>query len=326
MRKSDWASQPDTLLAASRHGAIKVATLIKLGVSSRTAYRRCEPGGPWQKLLPGVVLLGSLPPTRRQLVAAALLYAGPGSVLTGLEACRLHGLRNVPDDHRIHILVAHRRRAISSDYVVIERTRRMPKAVVRDDVPCASLTRSVLDGCRRFTSYLPARALITAAVQGHRLAPHSLLHELDAGSQRGSAIPRHVLKEVVAGARSVAEIDAMRVWKRTGLPRPVWNAALRNVTGEHIAVPDAWFDVGLAWEIDSYEFHFHREDYARTVRRNARYAAAGVLILQTLPSQLRVDPESAAAELIAAHQAAESRPRPKVRLAQHPEDDLQNAG
>jgi hypothetical protein len=45
--------------------------------------------------------------------------------------------------------------------------------------------------------------------------------ELEDGSDRGSAIPRSVLRELAVGVRSVAEADA-------------------------------WFDaVGMAWEIDS---------------------------------------------------------------------------
>lgn len=106
----------------------------------------------------------------------------------------------------------------------------------------------------------------------------------------------------------------MRVWKRTNLPRPMWNMVLQDAHGKHIAVPDAWFDVGLAWEIDSHEFHFRRADYAKTVNRNARYAAAGVLVLQTLPNRLRNDRAAVAAELVAAYRAAESRPRPAVRV------------
>lgn len=293
------------LLAASRRGVITVAGLAALGVPKRTAHRRCVPGGPWQRLLPGVVLLGNMPPTRRQLVDAALLYAGPGSMVSGLEACRRHGFRHVPDDHRIHVVIPHDRRVLSSAFVVVERSRRVPEPVVVDGVPLAPVTRSVLDACRRFTSPAPVRVLLTEAVQRHRVAPARLLSELDAGSRRGSAVPRTVLKDILVGARSVAEIDAMRVWERTGLPRPVWNKVLRDSRGEYIATPDAWFDVGLAWEIDSYEFHFRREDYARTVARNARYAAAGVLVLQTLPTRLRSDPESVVAELIAAHEAAE---------------------
>lgn len=124
-----------------------------------------------------------------------------------------------------------------------------------------------------------------------------------------------VLKDIVAGARSVAEIDAMRVWERTGLPQPLWNVVLRDDSGKFIAIPDAWFDAGLAWEIDSCEFHFHRDDYARTVARNARYAAAGVPVLQILPTRLRSAPAAVATELIAAHRAAEKTPHPQVHVA-----------
>ena len=88
------------LLAASRHGVIKVASLAELGITRRTAHRRCAPGGPWQKVLPGVVLLGDMPPTRRQLVEAALLCAGSSAMISGLEACQRFGFRNVPADPR----------------------------------------------------------------------------------------------------------------------------------------------------------------------------------------------------------------------------------
>jgi len=312
MRRGDWAYDPKLLFDASRHGAIKVATLDDLGVSARTTYRRCVPGGPWQRPLPGVVLLGNSPPTRRQLVEAALLYAGPDSVVTGLESCRRHGLRNTPSDPRVHVLVPHRHKARCSDYVIVERTTRMPPPVTVDGVPLAPLTRSVLDACRRLRTHDPIKALIAEAVQRRRLAPHHLVHELENGSRRGTAVAREVLNDVVGGARSVAEVDAMRVWERTNLPRPVWNVPLRTARGEHIAVPDAWLEVGLAWEIDSYEFHYQREDYANTLSRNARYAACGVTVLQTLPNRLRTEPDAVAAELKAAHRAAAARPRPDV--------------
>jgi hypothetical protein len=264
------------------------------------------------------VLLGNSPPTRRQLIEAALLYAGPDSMVTGLESCRLHGLKNVPADSQVHLLVPHEHKARCCEYVIVERTTRMPEPIRHDDVPLAPLTRAVLDACRRLRSLDPARALITEAVQRRRLAPYGLLREMELGSQRGTAVPREVLKDIVTGARSVAEIDAIRVWERTGLPKPAWNASLRNLRGEHVAIPDAWFDVGLAWEIDSYQFHFQREDYANTISRNARYAAAGVTVLQTLPNRLREAPESVAAELIAAYRAAEQRERPPVRVVGGP--------
>lgn len=102
----------------------------------------------------------------------------------------------------------------------------------------------------------------------------------------------------------------MRVWERTGLPEPVWNVPVTDPAGNHIGTPDAWFaEVGLAWEIDSYEFHYQREDYAATVNRNTRYAAAGIVVLQTLPARLRTEPDTVATELVAAYEA-QARPMP----------------
>jgi hypothetical protein len=297
----------------SRHGVIKVAALERLGISRQTAYRRCVPGGPWQRLLPGVVLLSDEPPSRRQLVEAALLHAGPAAMVTGLEACRRYGLRAVPDDPTVHVLVPHERHVKSSDHMLVERTVRLPEPVTREDVPLAPLVRAVLDACRRLGAFDPSRALITEAVQRGRISPYVLEHELSHGSPRGTSVPREVLHDVLLGARSVAEIDGLRVWKRTGLPSPLWNVDLFDADGQFVARPDGWCDeVGLAWEIDSYEFHFGRGDYARTLARNARYAAAGIVLVQTLPNRLRTEPDAVAAELVAAHEAATRRPRPNL--------------
>ena len=315
MRNGDWAANLSALHESSRHGAIKVATLTELGVSPRTAYRRCVPGGPWQRPLPGLVLLTNSPPTRRQLVEAALLYAGPDAIVTGLEACRRHGLRTPTAEESVHLLVREDRKVHGSDYVIVERTRRLPDPVVVDGLPLAPLSRAVLDASRRLRAFDPVRGLIAEAVQRGRLHPGWLLHELDRGSQRGSAVPREVLGDLAAGARSVAEIDAMGVWKRTGLPPLQWNVTLFDSSGKYVAKPDGWADeVGLAWEIDSFEYHFQRADYARTIERNTRYAAAGVALVQTLPARLRSEPDTVAAELAAAYRAAGARPRPPVEV------------
>ncbi len=100
----------------------------------------------------------------------------------------------------------------------------------------------------------------------------------------------------------------MRVWKLTGLPEPRWNHELRDETGEYIATPDGYFvKVRLAWEVDSYDFHFGKQQYAATLARNGRYAAEGIVVLQTLPSRLRSEPQRVADELVAAYRAAEAR-------------------
>ncbi|MBB5857284.1 hypothetical protein ACFQ05_30750 [Amycolatopsis umgeniensis] len=310
MKPGNWARDPERLYQHSRGGVITVARLTELGVPSRTCYRRCRPGKQWRRLLPGVLLLNSGEPTRRQLVDAALLYAGPDAVVTGATACRRQGLRMLPDHpYRVHVLVPLEHKIGSSGHTIIERTTRLPQTVVLDGVPLAPLVRSVLDECRRLGSRQEVSALLAEAVQRGVSLPE-LFAELDAGSSRGTAIPREALHRIADGARSAAEVDAMAVWRMSGLPEPQWNHELRDVDGEYIATPDGYFlAVRLAWEIDSYDFHFGKRQYAATVARNTRYAAAGIAVLQTLSGRLRTEPKRVAAELVAAHRAAEARMR-----------------
>lgn len=58
-------------------------------------------------------------------------------------------------------------------------------------------------------------------------------------------------------------------------------------------MPDAWYhDVGLAWEIDSYEWHLAPADYALTLDRRSAMMAEGIVVMHTLPSKLtRREPE-----------------------------------
>ena len=123
-----------------------------------------------------------------------------------------------------------------------------------------------------------------------------------------------MLYELELGLRSVAESHGLAVWRKSGLPEARWNVPVHDAKGAFVAMPDAWCDdVALAWEIDSYDWHFDAKGYARTVARNTRYASAGIAVVQTLPSRLRDDPAGVIAELRAAYEAAKSRPRPPVR-------------
>ncbi|HET6703622.1 hypothetical protein [Amycolatopsis sp.] len=317
MTRRSWASQAEVLFAASRRGVITVAQLEELGVPSRTSYRRCRPGRPWQRLLPGVLLLRTGTPTRRQLLESALLYGGDEAVVTGLESCRRQGLRReARPGEPIHLLLPAHLKTSSSGYVLVERTIRMPTPIEVDELPLAPVARAVLDECRRLTERAPTRALLAEVVQQLKADPVELSAELEKGSDRGSALPREVLREIGKGARSPAEAEAMALCRRTGLPDPVWNTELHDERGRYIATPDAWWDdVALAWEIDSFEFHFGQPGYAATLLRNNRYAAAGVSVVQTVPSRLRNEPRAVADELVRAYRAAANRPRPPVALA-----------
>lgn len=180
--------------------------LVRLGVDEALPAHKSRPGGGWTRLLTGVYLLTGGTPSRRQLVRAALLRAGPGAAVTGVESARRHGVRRVP-----------------------------------------------------------AEAWARSLVRGGRLGD------------------------------------------------PAWNVSLRTADGRSLGVVDAWWDdVGMAWEIDSLEFHLAPEAYAWTMRKHSALAAAGVLVVHTLPSQLRRDAAGVLRDLAATHASAAARPRPPV--------------
>jgi hypothetical protein len=303
------------LRAAAWHDVITARRLVELGMRETTVYARCRDGGPWQRLLPGIVLLHSGPATEQQRVVAALLHGGPDARLTGLEACRRHGVRRGPaPDGSLHVLNPHQRQVRNSGFVVVERTLRLPAAVLRGGIPLAPLPRALMDAVRRIRSERDVTELMADAVQRGLCTVAQLGTELTDSGRHGTATPRRVLTAIDARARSAAERDAQLVWRRTGLAEPWWNAAVHDAAGTLLGIADAWWDdVALAWEINSYEWHLRPADYAREQAKSARMAAAGVPVLPTLPSRLRHDRAAVAAELRSAYAHAAARPRPTVR-------------
>ncbi|WP_181771740.1 hypothetical protein [Amycolatopsis pittospori] len=315
-KRGRWAEHPELLQERSRHGVIKATTLESLEMGSKVIYRRCLPGGPWQRLLPGIILLHNAPPSSLERVMGALLHAGPRALVTGVEACRRHGLRTreLPPHDDIHVLIPHEHKVRSAGFVTVERTLRLPEPQIRDGIPLAPLVRATTDTCRRLRAVEPVGSLLVEAIQRGRCSPEALTRELNTGSKRGTAIPRRILGEW-KDLHSVAEARA-KILSQSLLVRPShWNPEICDSRGGYIGRPDAWWDdVALAWEIDSFDFHFYRDDYRRTILRNTRYATAGITVVQTLPSQLLKDPAGVLAELNAAHLAASARPRPSVSL------------
>ncbi len=317
MRRGNWADGAawERVRAAAVDDVIKARTLVESGVPESTVYARCRPGGPWQLLLPATVLLSSGRPTSDQLAVAGLLYAGPDAVITGIEAARRHGVRRGPEpDGRLHLLVPHEQQPACARHVVIERTRRMPKAVLRRGMPLAPVSRAVIDGARRLASPRETTELVADAVQRGLCTVDQLRTEVDAAQRRGTAVPRAVIHDVSAGIRSAAERDAKRVWRQAGLPEPWWNASVFDAQGRLLGIADAWWDdVALAWEINSLAWHLNPQDYAREQAKSALFTATGIPLLPTFAKRLTADAAGVARELREAYLHAAARPRPPVR-------------
>jgi very-short-patch-repair endonuclease len=297
-------------LLISQCGVVARSQASELGISASGLRHRLRPGGPWQRLLPGIYLTITGKPTWEQLETAALLHAGDDSVITGPAALRNYRIR-AHGSRVIDVLVPAPRRAVSGGFVAVHRTRRMPQQWTVDGfLRFAPAERAVADTVRELADLADARAVVAGAVQRHQCTIEQLLAELTAGPHRGSALLRSVLAEVIDGVRSVPEGSLRRLIRASELPQPLFNPTLL-VGGDFLARPDAWWpEFGVAVEVDSREWHLSPADWEQTMARDRRMAAAGIIVLHVSPRQLREHPEQVLAEIEAALRAG--RPLPAI--------------
>jgi hypothetical protein len=113
---------------AKQSSVVSRTQLLSLGMKDNAMQYRVRRGGPWQTLLPGVYLAVSGVPSFSQKEMAALLYAGPGSLITGSAALMHHSIRSgsVVDDG-IDVLVPIGRQRVSAGFARLHRTARMPE-------------------------------------------------------------------------------------------------------------------------------------------------------------------------------------------------------
>ena len=112
-------------MRAYQHGAIARDQALVPGNTKNRLRQKLRDGGSWQRLLPGIYLSMTGAPTLDQLETAALLRAGPGTLLTGAAALRRYGLR-CPDTRFSDVLIPATRKRMSCSYVRVQGTRRPP--------------------------------------------------------------------------------------------------------------------------------------------------------------------------------------------------------
>jgi len=253
-------------------------------------------------------------PTTLQQEMAALLYAGPGSVITGPAALRCHHIRCELTDI-VDVLVPATRQRRDTKFVQLHRTTRMPARIWQaGPVRYVPPSRAVADAVRALTSLRNVRAVVADAVQRDKCAISSLVTELAEGPAKGSALFREALADVAGGIRSAAEGDLRDLLARSGLAMPLFNPSLYDHGGTFIARPDAWWPrLGIAVEVDSREWHTSPEDHARTLARGRRMAKYQIVVLRFTPRQIRSQPAEVIKDIKAALDGARGRPPLKLK-------------
>ncbi|MFJ8540541.1 hypothetical protein ACIRFH_00715 [Streptomyces sp. NPDC093586] len=324
-------------LADGRRRLMTAAQLRAHGVSAAEAVEQCRPGGPWQQLLPNVVLLHPGPPTSDERLHAVLLYAArerpagraagvpvqPGAegspdpayaeaVITGLAALTLHGLcaaPPLPSLDAIDVLVPRTRRLRSTGCARIVRTAALPAAVQVTGVPVAPVARALADAVAGLTDAGVVRRLLTEAVRGGHCEPAAVVRELNRARLLGRPHVVDAVDSLVAEGRAIAEQRLYRMVREHGLPDPVWNVDLRLPGGPHLGGLDAyWPEQAVALELDT-RAHRREDDalWSEYARKREHLERLGITVVHITPRKLRESMEHQAAVVRTALMAAKDR-------------------
>ncbi|TCO50870.1 hypothetical protein [Actinocrispum wychmicini] len=285
------------------HEVAPAAALVHLGLPAATIKGNCAPSGPWQRLYPGVVQLTNTAPTRRQKVQGALLYIG-GSIVTGPDALALHGVRMSTVNERIHLLVPRNHRVRGITTIRVERTPTPPRPMMRQGLLVAPLARAAMDTARRMTAYQEVFTLFKEVVFQHGVRLDELHNELVVGGGR-APLPKRALHEI--GVRIHADVtrSAQLLVQRAGLPPPQWDVPVADPAGNPLGtVTGTWEDIGLAWDVHSFDFDPLPASYPTALKRGSLLAAQGLRVVHTAATQIRASPDTVIDDLRAAHRQA----------------------
>lgn len=197
------------------------------GGLSEATWRWRLARGRWQSPLRGVAVAHSGPPTERQLLWAAALFAGTSARLAGDAALAAvgHGPSNL---RRVDVVVPHERQVVDGALpdrrrVQVRRVRGLDDLLdgSADHPPRLSVHVAVLQAAAWAESDRAAESRVAAAVQQRITAVPLLRSSLELLPRLPRrALVRRVLQDVELGAHALTELDFLRFCRKHDLPLP----------------------------------------------------------------------------------------------------------
>ena len=254
--------------------------------------------GRWRSVLPHTYLtVDTL--TWPDRLAAAIAFAGAGSLLSGAAALHDAGLRSVRRPPRVLVLVPPANRARTTQWVQVRRTDRLPEADLGPGPPRVPTARAVADHALTLRRIDDVRTVVAEAVRRRLSTVDEIAAELDAGPRNGSALLRQAVDEVGAGAWSAPEARAARLLRRAGVPPFEQNARIDLPGGGYYVADFLWRDLWAVLEIDSAEHHLDPADWSATMDRHLVLETIGYSVAHRPPSAVHAYPNRFVGEVTA---------------------------
>ncbi len=276
-------------VAESQFGRVRWDQILAAGASERT-LRRWVQDGYLHRVLPRVYAVGHTAESIDAALSAALLYAGPGAMLSHVSAVWWWGLLDHPPEP-IHVSTS---RAVGSLSGITAHPRRRLARLERHGLPVTTVHQALLD----FAVTAPRERLrfVLANADYRGLLDLPALDALTGRGVAGTVALRNALKAhrpELAHTRSGLERLLLALCEEHDLPLP-----RVNVT-RHGRVLDAlWFEQGVVVELDGLAGHRSRAQLERDHRRDLELRAAGYLVLRYTWRQLTETPDQVIADLV----------------------------
>ncbi len=131
-------------ISRRQRGVVTRRQALQNGLTA-TDLHHLTRAGHWQRLMPGIYATFAGRPPPAAMRWAAVLYAGPGAMLSHRSAAEESGLAE-PASTAIHVLIPERRRVRPHPGVVIHRSRHAPaRKHARRQPPQTRVEETVLD-------------------------------------------------------------------------------------------------------------------------------------------------------------------------------------
>lgn len=275
-------------VAARQYGRVRYDQIRAAGVSERTLGRWTD-AGYLHPELPRVYAVGHAGRSTESDLAAALLYAGPGAMLSHATAIWwLELLKFSPAT--IHVSTP--RRVKSRGNIVAHGGRTLERSW-QNGFPVTTVSQALLD----FAAIAPPDRLRLALANAdyHGLLDLDQIEQLTGRGINGSAALRAALKihqPQLARTRSELERRLLALCEAHGFPIPCFNVRI-----EGWLVDAMWPQQKVIVELDGLPGHRTRGQLERDHQRYLELRRAGYLVLRYTWRQLEQTPQAVASEL-----------------------------
>lgn len=278
-------------LAAKQRGGVARRQLLLIGIP-RTTIDGWVRDGFLLPVLPGVYAVGHRAPSVEADLAAAVLYAWPGAMLSHATAAWWHGL--LPEGP-VRTDVSTPRRPVKRPGILLHTDRALPR-IWHLGLPVTTIAQTLLD----FAAVAPMRRLrfvLANADYAGKLDLEEVVAVLGRGRPGSAALwcaleshePR------LARTRSDLERSFLALCERFGIPLPE-----TNVYVEGWLVDAVWREAKVVVELDGLRAHRTRAQLDRDHERDLAMRRAGFICMRYGGRQIEGMAESVAADVIRA--------------------------